>query len=65
MQTLTESMGKTTEDIEILVIVSLSGARKGVFSTINFEMKIFILKLVKNITFYPKMEKKMTFEHDK
>ena len=56
MQTLTESMGKTTEDIEILLIVSYSRTRKGVFPTTNFEMKTFILKFVKNATFYPKME---------
>ena len=56
MQTLTESMGKTTKDTEILLIVSESGTRKGVFQTTNFEKKIFILKFVKNATFYPKME---------
>ena len=46
-------MGKTTEDIEILLIVSLSGTRKGVFPTINFEKKIFILKFI-----YKKKKKK-------
>ena len=56
MQTLTGSMGETTEDIEILLIVSWNGTRKGVFPTKNFEMKIFILKFVKNATFYPIME---------
>ena len=56
MQILTESMGKTTKDIEILLIVSESGTRKGVFPTTNFEMKTIILKFVKNATFYPKMK---------
>ena len=54
MQTLTEFMGKIKEDIEILLIVSWSGTRKVVFPATNFEMKIFILKFIKNATFYPK-----------
>ena len=56
VETLTESVGKTTEDIEIMFIVSESGTQKGVFPTTNFEMKNFILKFVKNATFYPKLE---------
>ena len=54
MQILTESKGKTTEDIELSSIVSKSGTRKGVFPTANFEMKLF--KFVKNATSYPKMD---------
>ena len=54
MQTLTESVGKTTEDIEILLIVSESGTRKGVVPITNFEMNIFIVKFVKMLLFTPK-----------
>ena len=64
MQTLTESMGKTTDDIETFFIVSWSGTQKGVFPTTNFEMKIIILKIVKKCYFLPK-NGKLTFEHDK
>ena len=49
-------MGKTTEDIKISLNVSLKGSPKGVFPTKNFEIKIFILKLAKNTTFYPKIK---------
>ena len=51
MQTLT--VGKTTEDIEMLLIVSKRGTWKGVFPTINFEMKIFFLKFIKKSYFLP------------
>ena len=56
MQLLNESVGKTTDALEILLNVSYTRTLKGVFQTTNFEMKIFILKFVKNATFYPKME---------
>ena len=52
MQSLTGFSGNTIE-IEIVCIVSKSGTLKGTFPTTNFEMKIFILKFVKNATFYP------------
>ena len=65
MQTLTKSLGKTTGDIEILLIVSYSGTQNGVFPTTDFEIIfIFILKFVKSATFVPKNEK-LTFDHDK
>ena len=51
-----DQVGKTTEDIEILLIVSESGTQKGLFPTTNFEMKMFSFKFVKNATFYPKLE---------
>ena len=50
MQTLAESMRKTTEDIELLKW----NPKRGVFPVTNFEMKVFILKFVKNATFYQK-----------
>ena len=57
-------MGKTTEAIKISLNVSLKGSPKRVFSTKNFEIKIFILKFAKkkkkkkkkNPTFYPKIK---------
>ena len=65
MRTLTESMGQTTEDIEILLIVSSSGTRKGCFQKKKKnETKIFILKFIKMLLFTQKI-KKWTFEHDK
>ena len=45
-------MGKTTEDIKILLNVSL----KESLPTKIFEIKIFILKFAKNTTFYPKIK---------
>ena len=57
-------MGKTTEDIEMLLIVSLSGTRKGVFQITNFEKKKIILKLVTKCYFLPQIGN-LTFENDK
>ena len=60
MRTLTESMGQTTEDIEILLIVSSSGTRKGCFQKKKKKKKKkkwnenFHFKIHKNATFYPK-----------
>ena len=42
MQTLTESMGKITEDIEILLIFLKWNPKRSVFNEKN-EMKVFIL----------------------
>ena len=49
-------MGKTTEDIKMSLIVSLTGSHKGVFPTKIFEIKIFVLKFAKNTPFYPKIK---------
>ena len=56
-------MGKTTEDIKILLNISLKGSPKGVFPTKKKkkkkkknEIKIFILKFAKNTTLYPKIK---------
>ena len=51
---LTESLGKTTEDI--LLVVSYNGTQRGVFPRTNFEIKIFILKCIKMILFTQKIE---------
>ena len=56
MQTLAGCMGKTSEDIKILLNVSLRGSPKGVFPTKNFEIKKFILRFAKNTTFYPQIK---------